>query len=627
MQKGKLLGVIVCLSMLLAGCTTKAPTSEESKQSEGSSEVSSSPISSSKPSSSSSSKASSSSAAPVDDMEVVSHEKGEGEVTETVKKRKNAEYYEITWQATDSAATATGFSDGKFSKLGDNVEYKVWSPVSMVARLYANATYNKDSIKGVSNTEDHTVWYDWRSKSAATPFKVKVEVNGEEYDQSAQTLVVKGKEVSLQDLNFPDLDYAGTNDEVLEMPWLDVQLNKGVNTIKLTRTAGYGHSYKTFSLRSDNDLHNWSIDDLKANRSEGDWGDKEWDDIGVKAFKVSVKQGTFSVSYTSPKAQKASLNVYIACKFSNSNQTPFWKKSGADKTEVTLNGVKIENGIEPDWTGCVESSLNDNGKLSYPIWFKIADVKLVEGENTFVFKYIDGGYSYHICAASLGKAKPAIVGEVEEEDGYRVNFKTEHCKVFVYEDQDYTVEPVEATSALTRDENGVICKYSPADPTNNVEEVKPQMNFKVVCDEGYEVDTTCFTLSGEEGKEWNNLKDISDGVFRITTIKDSIDVTIKAATAGTLKAGYTAEFVTEHCTVKVYTEKGFKAEDTATPYMSRNKTKADDGTYPYCKGENAQLSFEVIPEEGYEFVSGLDVGAEAESDVIEFIAPSGYNKI
>ena len=69
-------------------------------------------------------------------------------------------------------------------------------------------------------------------------------------------------------------------------------------------------------------------------------------------------------------------------------------------------------------------------------------------------------------------------------------------------------------------------------------------------------------------------------------------------------------------------------EDTATPYMSRNKVKNEEtGEFPYAKGEDAQLSFEVVPEEGYEFVSGLDVGAEAKANKINYIAPEGYNKI
>ena len=221
-------------------------------------------------------------------------------------------------------------------------------------------------------------------------------------------------------------------------------------------------------------------------------------------------------------------------------------------------------------------------------------------------------------------------------EAYTVTFAANHCKVLVYpEGEDYTKKPVEATSAHTTDDAGNFCKYAAAvvdDPaTTDVNEakaeVKPQVNFKVQCDEGYEVDGNCFVLSGTEGTEWNNLKDMENGNYRITTIKADISVTINAVATGTLKAGYVATFVTEHCSVKVYTAKNFSTEDTATPYMSRSKTVDEGGVYQYAKGESAQLSFEVIPDENYEFVPGFKVGEEPESDDVEFIAPSAYNKV
>ena len=82
-------------------------------------------------------------------------------------------------------------------------------------------------------------------------------------------------------------------------------------------------------------------------------------------------------------------------------------------------------------------------------------------------------------------------------------------------------------------------------------------------------------------------------------------------------------FDLENCSVKVYTNKNFDEEDAATPYMSRAKGKK--APYPYCKGENAQFSFEVRPNSGYEFAHGLS--GEVEADDVTFISPNGYNKI
>ena len=342
------------------------------------------------------------------DLEAIEHEKGEGEVAVEAKKCKVDDYYEVSWSATDEAATSQGFTNGKFGKVDDYVEYKVWSPIAMNARLYAYGTYNKSNVKGVDSSEHHTVWYDWRADHDG--YKTKIEVNGEEIDQDAQVAEIDGEEISIKDLNFPDLGYQASSEEVLEMPWVNVPVSKGANVIRITRTHGYGHAYQKFTLKRNYEaIKTFSYDDLIANRSEGDWGDKQWDDIGVKAFKVNVANGTFSLTYNSPKAQSVALDVYIACKFSNASNTGFWKQGSSAKTEVKVNGVEIKDGIEPDFSACVESGLSDNGKLSYPIYATVAYIDLVEGENTIEFKYLTGGYSYHLSGARLMPGKPAIV--------------------------------------------------------------------------------------------------------------------------------------------------------------------------------------------------------------------------
>lgn len=312
-----------------------------------------------------------------------------------------------------------------------------------------------------------------------------------------------------------------------------------------------------------------------------------------------------------------------------SSDDPFESNAANDGTcriILKVNGVAQE--VTHDTYG--EAGLT-NTEVNY---FKVAEFGVNSGTvEVSMTTHASTGYRLLIGEEArlyYKAADESATPPIEEiPDAHKVSFTTNHCKVLVYESNDYATSPKEAQYAYSMDcdvEPQVYAKYAAADATTGKAEVKPQVNFKVQCDEGYEVDTSCFALSGTEGNEWNNLKDISDGIYRITTIKADITATITAVAAGTLKAGYVATFVTEHCSIKVYTAKDFVTEDTATPYMSRNKTKSGD-EYPYAKGDVAQLSFEVVPEEGYEFVSGLKVGAEAESDDIDFIAPSGYNKI
>lgn len=268
--KKMLSSLVVMLAMTTVACGGEK-SSEESKPAEStpvSSEpapVSSEPAPSSSeaaPASSESTPASSESApasseapaAHVHTLEAVTHEKGEGEVTEDVKKCKEDAYYEVSWDADDAAKTVyaikdgSGFVDRKLKEVGDYVEYKIWSPVAMNARLYANAKYNKSNIKGVASSEHHTVWYDWRSDKDG--FKTKVYLNGTEVDQGAQSVKINGQDITLKDLNFPDLGYANDSSEVLEMPWVSLQLSAGANTIKIERLNGYGHTYQTFVLKT-----------------------------------------------------------------------------------------------------------------------------------------------------------------------------------------------------------------------------------------------------------------------------------------------------------------------------------------------------------------------------------------
>ena len=227
----------------------------------------------------------------------------------------------------------------------------------------------------------------------------------------------------------------------------------------------------------------------------------------------------------------------------------------------------------------------------------------------------------------------------EQFQGYGVTFALQHCSVLVYESgQDYSVDPVapEQNKTKARNEEGDIVEY-----TGLPDALEPQVNFKIVPESGYEVDTTCITVSGTQGTDWNSLKDVSgtettigegdeaqkvvsENTFRVTKVRSDITITVNAAAEGTLNPGYVVTFALEHCSVKVYTAKDFKDEDTQTPYMSRHKKKTS-GVYPYAKGENAQFSFEVIPEANYEFAHGLS--GEVEADDVIFISPNGYNKV
>ena len=136
--------------------------------------------------------------------------------------------------------------------------------------------------------------------------------------------------------------------------------------------------------------------------------------------------------------------------------------------------------------------------------------------------------------------------------GYEITFVTEHCSVLVYQTKDYEFTPTAPVDdkALSRTEDGSAAKYvkevkgvdangdgdyDDEGDTKPVAEVKPQVSFLVVCDEGYE-----FNSGIENGAEaaaadvsfisgdFNKVKNIGDGIYRVTKIKGDLTITITA---------------------------------------------------------------------------------------------------
>ena len=108
------------------------------------------------------------------------------------------------------------------------------------------------------------------------------------------------------------------------------------------------------------------------------------------------------------------------------------------------------------------------------------------------------------------------VGGVPEKvvEGYDVTFTAEHAKVLVYESgKDYTKTPVECTKTKTRDENGVIAEYVEENATTGQAEIKPQVNFQVVLDAGYEfednVDRTTLAVKDQANPNYKEASDVS----------------------------------------------------------------------------------------------------------------------
>jgi len=366
---------------------------------------------------------------------------------------------------------------------------------------------------------------------------------------------------------------------------------------------------------------------------------KKWDK-GAEwswTFKVSKNHAKMEFAFGAQMSSSSHSDRSLYTNHENASSSDSFESNeandGTPRIEVKVNGVAQT--LTTQTYG--DAGLSD----TEVVYFRVASFAVSAGEVSISMK-TNASTGYRLLIGEEARLyypkadgqDPAYV----EPEGYTVTFVTEHCKVYVYNDQDYTVDPVEATSALTRDSDGNICKYVAPDADGNGE-VKPQVNFKVVCDNGYAVDASCITPSGTKGTEWNDLKAQStEGVYRITKIKADITVTIVAVDPATLLPGFEVTFVLNHCSVKVYIGEKNEAGDNidAGPkFYSRDKT---DPTQ-YAKGDNAQFNFEVVPDQAYMFEDNVEWTVDAETgeceakaNKVSWIAPAttdglSFNKI
>ena len=300
-------------------------------------------------------------------------------------------------------------------------------------------------------------------------------------------------------------------------------------------------------------------------------------------------------------------------------------QTGADGS-TTKYSVKVNEGEFVDWglgnTTYDEAGLSQTARS----WLVYVTADFVAGENTITLRQNNAGYRLlyggEVRIYFEGNAKP--VEAPVPFPGYNVTFSVEHCKVLVFSTKAYTTEtPVETLTCVAKDENGNVVAYDPDD-----QDPQPQVSFKVVCDEGYSCTVNNVTVAPKAN--YKNLKQNPDSqpgqddIFRITKVQGDITVTI-APSAGEQAKGYKISFVPTHCTIKVYV--GPKNAEGS------NLDAAEDGFY-YARAKDdpfaisyttPQLNFEVVCEEGYEFIPVIT------DNKVDFIThpdttKDGYNK-
>ena len=279
-------------------------------------------------------------------------------------------------------------------------------------------------------------------------------------------------------------------------------------------------------------------------------------------------------------------------------------EAGLTNTEVNYFKV-AEFGVN---SGTVEVSMTTHASTGYRL--------LIGEEARLYYKAADES------------ADPVI--PVDDGEGYNITFSATNGEVWVYESgQDYSVAPVKTNTTESRDEEGKKTKWIEPEEATTLE---PQVNFKVVCAAGYEIDADCLAITGE----YNKIKIVSNDteenswIVRVTKIKSDLSIVITPKVHVDGINGYEITFALTHATAKVYVgPKDETGSNVDAGEEGKFYTRDKVAPYGYSKTE-PQFNFEIVPEEGYEFNDGIEWGeaTEMSSSTVSFIAPgANYNKI
>ena len=197
------------------------------------------------------------------DLQPYEYAQGAGAVDAKVSKCSRDNHYEIDFNAYDAAATFSVSSDRhssyvKLSKQGSGastVEYKFYSPVAMRGRFWLGITGNTTNMwDRASKSGDQSLYYTYNDPNVEiTSWKNEVTFNNNVVDFDNATYRIGEEDVKFAELMPSDFGTlsSSTSGELIYVPFPEMTLNQGLNTLSLKRLTGYAFNMHTFSFKGD----------------------------------------------------------------------------------------------------------------------------------------------------------------------------------------------------------------------------------------------------------------------------------------------------------------------------------------------------------------------------------------
>jgi len=367
----------------------------------------------------------------------------------------------------------------------------------------------------------------------------------------------------------------------------------------------------------------------EALNDSGKWGkgkEYKWTFSVPKNYTKVV----FAVGAQMSSSSHGDRSLYTNHEGASSNDSFESNEANDGTCRITLKANGVQQEVTHDTyeaAGLTDSEMN---------YFKLAEFAVNAGEvEVSLTTHAKTGYRLMLgegarlyYKAADESATPVV--PVDDGEGYAVTFSATHGEVWVYESgQDYSVAPVKTNTTETRDEEGKKTKWIEPEEETTLE---PQVNFKVICEAGYEVDADCLAITGT----YNKIKVVSNDaeenswIIRITKIKSDLSIVITPKVHVEGINGYEITFALTNATAKVYVgPKDETGSNVDNGEEGKFYTRAKTDPYDYSKSE-PQFNFEIIPNEGYEFNDGVEWGdaTEVSSSAVSFITPgANYNKL
>ncbi len=323
------------------------------------------------------------------------------------------------------------------------------------------------------------------------------------------------------------------------------------------------------------------VDSVTVTNSDGEEGvgyknvKLPWETFNDDTFRITKITEDLTVTVSTVAASTASSSAYKGTFTVGEHVSiELYYTDYSDTVAYSRDGDSGEVDVSEDGTGQINFNVIADDGYNASVSVTSGTYKAVKTPTDIADEDLPNLYRITKITSDLEISVTATA----EQTYYTATFSTDdHCSVLVYDTEDYTATPAEATSATTKD------------ASTGSESSTGEINFKVSLDDGYVVDSV--VVSSTSGTLVLPYETLATEVYRITGLTEDTTVTVTTvAQADIASYAYVGTFSTgDNVTVETYFTEG---EDGVI--YSRSSSTGE-----LLKDGTGQFNFYAVPADGY----------------------------